>query len=74
MILRALFFQNNEELGEKGILGQAPRKKLAKTFPFRVSSLTILKKKIIVQAIKINVSDRSLPVLNTSLFHGLLNS
>jgi hypothetical protein len=25
VILRALFFQNNEELGKKGILGQAPR-------------------------------------------------
>jgi hypothetical protein len=24
VILRALFFQNNEELGKKGILGQAP--------------------------------------------------
>jgi hypothetical protein len=26
VILRALFFKNNEELGEKGILGQPPRK------------------------------------------------
>ena len=25
MILRALFFQNNEEFGHKGILGQPPR-------------------------------------------------
>jgi hypothetical protein len=25
LILRALFFQNNEKLGKKGILGQAPR-------------------------------------------------
>jgi hypothetical protein len=25
MILRALFFENSEELGRKGILGQAPR-------------------------------------------------
>ena len=26
MILRALFFVNNEEFGEKGILGQPPRR------------------------------------------------
>jgi len=25
LILRALFFQNNEKLGERGILGQPPR-------------------------------------------------
>ncbi len=26
MIFRALFFDNSEEFGQKGILGQAPRK------------------------------------------------
>jgi hypothetical protein len=50
-------------------------KKLAKTFPFRVSSLTILKKKINVLAIETSATGRSFfsHAQRLSRIHGSLN-